>query len=149
MSEPDTEPPASPDSSGPILLFDGVCSFCNGTVQFILRRDRNGTMRFAPIGGSTWDRIAERHPEVRGVDSLILVRSPGTEQESVAIRSDAVLGIAAYLGGLWRAWLLGRFVPRPLRDLAYAAFARVRYRLFGRYDTCPLPSPDVRARFLP
>jgi predicted DCC family thiol-disulfide oxidoreductase YuxK len=68
--------------------------------------------------------------------------------ERVRVRSDAVLALARYLGGAWRALTIFRLVPRPLRDLAYDVFARHRYRVFGRYSACPIPPPEVRARFL-
>jgi len=137
------------EHDGPILLYDGVCSFCNGTVRFILRHDRKGTMRFAPLQGPTGELISVRYPAVRKVDSLILVRAPDTAHESVAIRSNAVLEIAEYLGGVWRLALLGRVIPPPVRDWGYGLFARFRYKLFGRYATCPVPTPEERARFLP
>ncbi len=133
-----------------VLLYDGLCGFCNGTVQFILARDPSGSMRFAPLQGEFARRVLDRHPELRSVDSLILVRPGATPgEERALVRSEAVLGIADYLGGAWRAADVLRLVPRPLRDWGYDLFARFRYRLFGRYDACPVPSPEVRARFLP
>lgn len=138
----------SPVTTDPVLLYDGLCGFCDGTVQFVLRRDPGGALRFAPLQGSTAAGILERHPGLRGVDSLVLVRNEGGN-ETAAVRSEAVLGIASYLGGAWKLTAVFRIVPRPLRDWAYALFARFRYRLFGRYDSCPVPTPDVRSRFLP
>ena len=133
----------------PILLYDGLCGFCNGTVQFILKRDRSGVMKFAPLQGPTARAVLERHPEVRGVDSLVLVERDLEGRELVAVRSEAVIRITRYLGGVWTIAAIGRVVPRPLRDWGYALFARWRYRLFGRYDACPVPLAGVRARFLP
>ena len=109
-------------------------------------------MRFAPLQGAFARELLARHPEVRSVDSLVLVeRNRGAEPdaERVAVRSEAVLAIARYLGGAWRAAQILHLVPRAARDAGYDFVARFRYRLFGRYDACPLPSPDVRARFLP
>jgi predicted DCC family thiol-disulfide oxidoreductase YuxK len=132
----------------PLLLYDGLCGFCDGTVQFILRRDPQGPMCFAPLQGETARAILIRHPELRGIDSLVLVVGTGADQ-AVVVRSEAVLRIGSYLGGVWALAAVLRLVPRPLRDGAYALFARHRHRAFGRYDTCLVPAPGVRERFLP
>ena len=132
----------------PVLLYDGVCGFCDSTVQFIIKRDRRGEMRFAPLQGEFAGQVLRRHPELNGVDSLILVERAGTGAEVVSARSEAVVRIGEYLGGGWSAARLLRVVPRFLRDAVYDLFARFRYRLFGRMDACPIPSPAVRARFI-
>jgi len=77
----------------------------------------------------------------------VFVERPG-DGERVFVRSDAALHVAAYLGGLWKLFLAGRIVPRPLRDWMYDLVARYRYRFFGKYDSCMLPPPEVRSRFL-
>jgi predicted DCC family thiol-disulfide oxidoreductase YuxK len=130
-----------------VLLYDGRCGFCDGVVQFVLARDANGTLRFAPLQGDFARGVLERHPALRGVDSLILVTSRATG-ETVAVRSDAALGVADYLGGPWNAARILRLVPGPVRDWGYDLFARHRHRLFGRRNTCRVPDPDARARFL-
>ena len=131
----------------PVLLYDGVCGFCNKTVQMILDHDRRGSLRFAALQSDYAQRIVARHPELRGVDSVVFVEAaPGGER--VYARSDAALKVASYLGGFWKVFLAARIVPRRLRDYLYDLFARNRYRLFGKYDTCMLPPPEVRARFL-
>lgn len=135
-------------ASNILLLYDGLCGFCDGTVRFVLRRDRRGTMRFAPLQGGTAEAILARHPQLREVDSLILVVREG-EQESVYVRTDAVLQVARYLGGFWGLFGFLGVIPRPIRDRAYALFARHRYRVFGRYDVCPIPTAEVRERFDP
>lgn len=133
----------------PVLLYDGLCGFCDWTVQFVLRRDRRGSMRFATLQGEFARQVIARHPELAGVDSLILVeRDSATGQERVSARSIGALRVARYLGGAWRLTQVLYVLPRFLRDWAYDVFARHRYRVFGRYDTCPLPSPEHRARFL-
>jgi predicted DCC family thiol-disulfide oxidoreductase YuxK len=134
--------------NAPILLYDGVCGFCDGVVKFILRWNRGGSMRFATLQGAFAQRLTTRHPELAGVDSLILVEDPDTPTERVFVKSDGALRVARYLGGAWKAALVLGVIPRFIRDAAYDAFARIRYRVFGRYDTCPLPSPEERARFL-
>ena len=137
-------------SPGLVLLYDGLCGFCNRTVQFILHHDRSGTMCFAPLQGAFARDVLTQHPEVRRLDAMILVRRQGNAlPEVVAVRSEAMLRIAEYLGGGWRAVHILRILPAGLRDWAYDRFAQFRHRLFGRYATCSVPSADTTARFLP
>ena len=131
----------------PVLLYDGVCGFCNKSVQLILDHDRRGLMRFAALQSAHALAVIERHPELRGVDSVVYVERAGGG-ERVHVRSDAALKVAAYLGGFWKIFLAARVLPRHLRDYFYDLFARNRYKLFGKYDTCMLPPPEVRSRFL-
>ena len=133
----------------PVLLYDGVCGFCNKTVQMILDHDRKGTMRFAALQSDYGRAVAERHAELRGVDSVVYVEGASElGAERVYVRSDAALRVAAYLGGAWKLFLAGYVIPRPVRDFFYNLFARNRYRLFGKYESCRLPPPEVRSRFL-
>lgn len=132
----------------PVLLYDGLCGFCDGTVQFILKHDRRGTLRFATLQGDFARDVITRHPEVAGVDSLVLVERDGAGGETVYVRSEGALRVARYLGGVWHLARIVAIVPRALRDTAYDAFARIRYRVFGRYDSCPIPTPEQRARFI-
>ena len=132
-----------------VLLYDGLCGFCDRTVQFILARDPGGSMMFAPLQGEYAAGILRQRPALRKVDSLILVEGAADAADTrVSVRSDAVLGIARYLGGPWRAALILGLVPSAPRDWGYDLFARHRYRLFGRYDSCPIPGPEQRARFI-
>ena len=134
---------------GPVLLYDGLCGFCDGTVQFILKHDRRGTLRFATLQGEFARGVIARHPELQGVDSLVLVEpADDSTSERVSVRSAGALRLARYLGGPWHLARAVAIVPRFLRDWAYDGFARIRYRVFGRYDSCPIPSPEQRARFI-
>ena len=136
-------------TSYPVLLYDGLCGFCNKSVQMILQRDRRGTLRFAALQSAYGEAVKARHTELKDIDSVVLVeRSPDTDEERVFIRSDAALRIAAYLGGWWKLLLIFHTLPRVVRDFFYNLFARYRYRLFGKYDSCLLPSPEVRSRFI-
>jgi predicted DCC family thiol-disulfide oxidoreductase YuxK len=133
----------------PVLLYDGLCGFCDGTVQFILRHDRRGTLKFATLQGDFAREVIARQPEGGGVDSLVLVgRDVASGEERVFVRSEGALEVARYLGGTWHVARGVAIVPRFLRDWAYDAFARIRYRVFGRYDSCPIPTPEQRARFI-
>ena len=136
-------------AESPVLLYDGLCGFCDGTVQFILRHDRRGTLKFATLQGEFARGVIARHPELAGVDSLVLVESdPDNVRENVYVRSTGALRVARYLGGPWHLTRATAIAPRFLRDWAYDAFARIRYRVFGRYDSCPIPTPEQRARFI-
>jgi predicted DCC family thiol-disulfide oxidoreductase YuxK len=136
----------SDTSTNPILLYDGVCGFCNKGVQRVLALDKKGVMKFAPLQSKYAAEVTARH-NLQNIDSVVFVdKSSGTER--VFIRSDAALQVASYLGGWWKLLLAFYLIPRPVRDFGYDLFAKYRYRFFGKYDTCMLPSPEIRSRFL-
>lgn len=133
-------------NQGPLLLYDGVCALCNGAVLFVLKRDARGDVRFAPLQGDTAKGFFASHPELPAVDSMIWIDANG----QAFTRSAAAMAIGRYLGGGWSTLAsLATIVPTVLRDAVYDLVARVRYRVFGRYDACPIPPPEHRARFLP
>jgi len=131
-----------------LLLFDGTCGFCAASVQFILRHERRGTLRFAPLQGRTADEVLRRHPELLGVDSMVWVEGLGGPSETVRVRSGAVLQVASYLGRFWQVAQLGRLLPSRLADAVYDLVARHRHRIFQEPESCYLPPPEVRERFL-
>lgn len=136
--------------SNELLLYDGVCGLCNRGVQFVLRHDAKGRFRFASLQSEFAKRVLARHGvKVADLDTVYVVVNGGSADESLLARSDAVLFVLREIGGLWRAgaWLLN-WVPRRIRDWGYGWIARHRYRIFGRYDTCPIPGERERARFL-
>ena len=138
-----------PSANNPVLLYDGVCGLCNKSVQMILDHDERKEMRFAALQSDYGKQVISRHPELERVDSIVFVeRKSGADTERVFIRSDAALRVASYLGGAWKLLLIFRIVPRPVRDFFYNLCAKYRYKFFGKYDSCMLPSPDVRSRFL-
>lgn len=141
----------------PVVLFDGTCNFCDGAVRFILDRERGTTLRFAALQSDAAGAIlgavldAEAAQRIRrgadgsgDPDTLVLV-----EEGRAYTHSTAALRIARRLRAPWR-WLavLAVVVPRFVRDAAYRWFARRRYRWFGKTDTCRVPTPELRARFL-
>jgi predicted DCC family thiol-disulfide oxidoreductase YuxK len=134
--------------AAPVLLYDGVCGFCNGAVQTILRLDHHGRLRFAALDSDFARAVLTRHPELQDVDSVVFVDNAGEPDESVTVRSAAALRVVEYLGGPYRALLVARLIPAPARDRLYDGFARIRYRVFGTAHACPLPAPEVRARFI-
>ena len=131
----------------PVLLYDGLCGFCNTTVQFILGHESSHRLRFAALQGNYAAGVIERHPGLQSVDSLVWVEGEG-DLEQVKTRSGAALRVAWYMGGFWRLVMVLWLVPRPLRDFAYDQFARRRFKFFGRYGSCPVPNKAVRDRFL-
>lgn len=138
----------------PLVLYDGVCGLCNRLVRFLLRRDRDARFRFAWLQGGLAASVLARHgmapPAGDSSDSgtLYVVLEFGQPGERLLARSEAVLFVLRELPR-WRvlAALFG-LLPRRLRDVLYNLVARHRYRLFGRYDTCPAPPPQERERFL-
>jgi len=133
-----------------ILLYDGVCGLCNRLTQFILRHDRDAVFQFASLQSPFAAGVLARHgANPNELDTVFVVTNYDQANESLLYRSDAVLFVLHQLGGFWR--LAGNILaplPSPLRDWAYRVVARNRYRVFGRYDTCPIPSAAIRNRFL-
>lgn len=142
--------PATIPRGAPIILYDGVCGFCNGTVRFILRRDQAGLFRFAPLQSEFARMTLARHDrDPSQLDTMYVIVDHGEASERVLAKSDGVIHILQSLGGLWGIGSgAGRLCPAWLRNRMYDVLARHRYRLFGKHDTCPLPDPAVRARFL-
>lgn len=129
-----------------IVFYDGGCGLCDRSVQFLLARDKGQTLKFAPLQGSTAQQRADLPAEMR---SVVFVTQPGTPHEQIYFRSEAALRLLDHVGGGWRlvSWL--RIIPPSIRDGVYNAIAKRRYRWFGKIDTCRIPAPEVRARFLP
>lgn len=139
----DTQHAVGPGEA-PVIFFDGVCGLCNHWVDFVLARDRRGAFRFGPLQGETARAWLNLPPDA-ALDSITLVDRAGIHR-----KSSAVSRILVGLGGLWVlcGWLLW-LIPRPLRDWGYDFIARQRYRWFGKKESCRLPSPAERARFVP
>jgi predicted DCC family thiol-disulfide oxidoreductase YuxK len=131
-----------------VILYDGVCGLCNGFVRFVARRDPHDGLRFAALDSPLGDAVRARHPTLAGIDSIVLVEHLGTPNECVSTRSDAALRIMSHLPWPSRTWGAARVLPRALRDGLYDLVARNRYRVFGRYDECPLPSAELRHRLI-
>lgn len=131
-----------------ILLYDGVCGFCNSTVQLIINHDKKKTIRFAALQSTFAASLFDRHPNLKEIDSLIVIESLNAPTEKIFIRSTGAMIIARYLGGWWTVFLIGYCIPSRLRDRFYDIFSKYRYRLFGKYDSCLLPPPEVRSRFI-
>ncbi|MCC5807119.1 MAG: thiol-disulfide oxidoreductase DCC family protein [Opitutales bacterium] len=127
-----------------VLLFDGVCNLCNGAVDFILRRERAPRLRFASLQSDYARRLlAGSDVDPERLETLVFVR--GGE---VFVRSDAVFAVCGELRAPWRWLRFLRVLPRRFRDRLYRCIAGRRYRWFGRRETCRMPLPEEKERFL-
>jgi predicted DCC family thiol-disulfide oxidoreductase YuxK len=129
-----------------VVFFDGVCNLCNGTVLFLLDRDKRERLRFAPLQSEAAAALLDGRGLARAreaLDTVLLL-----EGDTLYERSDAALRIAKKLSGAWPVLYVLILVPRFLRDAVYDLIARNRYRWFGRTEECRVPTPALRARFL-
>ena len=127
-----------------IVLFDGVCNFCNASVNFVIERDKRDYFRFAPLQGEPARQImTDNGLAVGALDTLLLY-----EGEKIYTRSTAALRIARRLSGGWPLFYMFMVVPRPIRDFVYNIIAKNRYLIFGKKESCAVPSPERRAKYL-
>lgn len=132
-----------------LVLYDGVCGLCDRFVQFLLRRDRRNQFRFAALQGPIGTEILARYRRsANPLATVAVIDEYEGRGERLLERSDAALFAIQSLGGLYRGAAAFRLIPRFLRDAAYDFIARWRYRIFGRFDSCPAPSAATRAKFL-
>ena len=138
-----------------VVLFDGVCNFCDASVNFVIKRDHAGYFKFAPLQSEAGRKALSEHgltflaEETRSEDDLVPIDSVVLIEDGRAYtHSSAALRIARRLGLPWSLLYGFIIVPAPIRDFVYRFFAKYRYRLFGRKDECMIPTPEVRARFL-
>jgi len=140
---------AAPDPN-PIILYDGVCGLCNRLVQFLLNRDPRDRFRFASLQSEFAADILRRHnASPNDLDTMYVVLNYDLPGERIASRSDAAVVAFRELGGGWAA--LGaalQALPGWIRNWGYNLVARNRYRIFGKYDSCPIPSDKNRLKFL-
>ena len=128
------------EERGPVILFDGVCNLCTGSVRFVLARDSKRRFRFASLQSAAAERLLG---ERDNLESMVLI-----EDGAVYRKSTAALRIARRLDGGWPLLAALLFVPRTLRDAVYDWVGRRRYRLFGKRDVCWTPQPELADRFL-
>lgn len=127
----------------PIILFDGVCNFCNGAVQFIIKHDKRGIFQFASLQSSIGKELIETKPGLKDLDSVILIQNGIVKTESTA-----ALQISKKLDGWPKVFYIFIVIPAPIRNYFYKLFASNRYRLFGKSETCMIPTKEIRDRFL-
>lgn len=128
-----------------VIFYDGVCAMCNGIVKWLLRVDRRGVFSYAALESDTADRARSRYPAIPAdVETMVYLRDG-----EIFLRSRGAFEAMRELAYPWKAvsWL--RILPAWLTDAGYRLLAASRYRLFGRYEVCPLPPKEHRSRFLP
>ena len=132
-----------------LILYDGVCGLCNRLNRFVLKRDRAAVFQFASQQSALGQSLLGRYGrDPAGLETFYVIVDYGSDSPVLLSRSTAALFVFKTLGGAWRLAAVLRVLPRKLLDRAYDLVARNRYRIFGRYDTCPLPKPEHRRRFL-
>lgn len=134
-------------SSSAIVLFDGVCNLCNASINFVIDRDAAGYFKFASLQSDAAPDLAAPcgplNSDRDSLDSIVLV-----EDGNCYDRSTAALRIARRMDGLWPMLYAFIIIPRPIRDVVYNWIAKNRYRWFGKEESCRLPTPELRARFV-
>ncbi len=127
-----------------IILFDGVCNFCNTTVNFMLKHDREHVFRFSPLQSEKGREILRQQGRLdTNLNALIFI-----EEDQLMEGMDAVMAISKYLKGCFRLIYLLRFLPHRVTHTAYALIAKNRYRWFGKKEVCRIPKPGEEDRFL-
>ncbi len=126
------------------MLFDGVCVLCEGSANFIAKRDPKKRFRFAAIQSERGQALLKEHSlPTDSVDTIVLL-----VDNRHYLRSSAALQIAKALPWLWKCFYIFVVVPRPLRDLVYRGIAKIRYRIFGKKDECAVPAEEYSDRYL-
>ena len=128
----------------PIVLFDGVCGLCDSFVQFVIKRDKAEVVRFAPLQSGIGKDLMRMFALPEGDLSFIVV----IDGEKSYIKSTAVLEVLRYLPGVWSYFALLRFIPVSISDFVYEFTARNRYKWFGKYQVCVMPTESEKKRFL-
>jgi predicted DCC family thiol-disulfide oxidoreductase YuxK len=139
-----------PSPAHPVLLYDGVCGLCNHLVQYVLKNDRKDVFRYASLQSEVASRILRRHDrDPASLDTVYIVVGFDESGERLLSRSEAVCYVLEQLGGakLLIARLF-RLLPLAIRDFLYNSVARHRYRIFGKHESCPIPDPQTRSKFI-
>lgn len=132
-----------------LVLYDGVCGLCNHLLQFLLRHDRRAVFCFASLQSAIGRTMVARYggnPD--DLTSFHVVADFRTVNARAIKKSDAAVFVADQLGWPWKGLRAAAVLPLPLRDAAYDVIGRTRYRIFGRYEQCLLPSEEFRSRFV-
>jgi predicted DCC family thiol-disulfide oxidoreductase YuxK len=127
-----------------IILFDGVCNFCNASINFVIDRDSKGIFKFAALQSEVGQEILRKFSlKTQDFDSIIAI-----DGDNVFQKSDAALEIARRMDGLWKLCYVFKVIPSFLRNPIYDLIARNRYKIFGKTEACRIPTPELKARFL-
>jgi len=132
-----------------IVLYDGVCGLCSRAVQFLLKRDRLDRLQFASLQSDLAAKVLNRHGmDPKGLDTVYAVLNYGEQNETLLAKGDAFLFFAGVVGGIWSVARVVKIIPRPVRNWLYDFVARHRYQVFGKSESCMLPDPKQRHKFL-
>jgi len=127
-----------------IVLFDGICNLCIGSVKFIIRNDTNDNFRLAAIQSPEGKKIIKKFSiDIKKIDSIILIKN-----NNIKYRSSAVLFILRNLNTVWKFLLVFYLVPYPIRDFFYRLIARSRYNIFGKKNSCMVPNKKNKSKFI-
>lgn len=127
-----------------IILFDGVCNLCNNSVTFVIKRDKKDKFRFAALQETAGQQLVEQYGiDTSKTDSIILI-----EHNKAYIKSTAALRIARHLGGLYPLAYAFMIIPNFIRNWVYDYVARNRYKWYGKKESCMIPTPELRSKFL-
>ncbi|MBN8701890.1 MAG: thiol-disulfide oxidoreductase DCC family protein [Bacteroidetes bacterium] len=127
-----------------ILLFDGVCNFCNKSVQFIIKRDSSEKFKFASLQSEIGQTLLKKFGlETSNLDSFVYIKN-----DSYFVKSSAALHVLKELGGIWQLFYFLLIIPKPLRDFVYNFISKRRYQLFGKRDSCMIPTDATKHLFL-
>ncbi|MDQ2937645.1 MAG: DCC1-like thiol-disulfide oxidoreductase family protein [Acidobacteriota bacterium] len=148
-SNPIAQEAGFPTGDAPIVLYDGVCGLCNRLNQFLLKRDTHDRFRFASLQSKFAEDLLKRHGfDPRDLDTVYVALNYDQPDERLLARSDAILHLLTQLDGVWKWARVGNILPRALRDGIYQIVAHNRYRVFGKHESCLLPEPKHRSKFL-
>jgi predicted DCC family thiol-disulfide oxidoreductase YuxK len=127
-----------------LILFDGVCNLCNGFVNFLIVRDKKNKFQFGSLQSAKVQSILSEYQHSYNDISTVIV----IENNKLYSHSTAVLKIVRKLGGAWPLLYVFIIIPKPIRDFFYKLVAKNRYRMFGKKDTCMIPTPELKAKFV-
>ena len=134
-----------PDREGSkVVIFDGICNFCNWAVNFIIRRDKGNIFMFAPSQSKAGQEITNKYKLGKSGHETIILISNG----DIFVKTEAVLEIFKYLGGGWKCLRVLKIFPRKFRDWGYMIFSKYRYKIFGKRTVCMVPTKELREKFL-
>jgi predicted DCC family thiol-disulfide oxidoreductase YuxK len=137
----------------PVILFDGVCNFCNGAINFVLKQDKKGIFRFAPLQSEAGQKLLQQYNlSTKDFDSFVLIDDARPDDPvgrgKVYKKSSASLQVMNKLPWYWKEMQILRIIPTIFRDAIYDFIARNRYKWFGKKEQCMIPTPEIRSRFL-
>ncbi|MBK9792533.1 MAG: thiol-disulfide oxidoreductase DCC family protein [Sphingobacteriales bacterium] len=131
------------NDSDKIVLFDGVCNFCATSVQFIIRHDKTNSLKFSSLQSALGQELLTKYNMSKDLEGVVFI-----ENNKAYFKSAAAFKIVRYFGGFWRILNVFSILPLFVTDFGYDIIAKNRYRWFGKKDSCMIPSPEIRSRFL-